>query len=227
MLSRRPVLGRPTSGHVRIVPTATAGIAGRAGRLWSSPIAWFHFDRLTERSSHSAKDFPSPKLQTHELSHLRGDRQLGRKSFHRAGSIEAIDCRHTLHDILSVGGRRDRPTMAKCQHVRLRTVLAASAIAVTSRTQSSRALAVLAPMEPVVVSPMWATTMSAPAAASNRACSGSNAYGVVNKIQLVRRGDAVDLVRKAHTGFFEIRCAGHRRSVPPSGSSECPRIPCL
>ena len=48
---------------------------------------------------------------------------------------------------------------------------AAFAISCTSRTQSSRFLAVCAPIVPLVVRPMWATMTSAPAAAI---CSASS-----------------------------------------------------
>ena len=54
------------------------------------------------------------------------------------------------------------------------TATAASCMAWTRATASSSVRAVLAPMLPLVVSPMWATTTSAPALAICSASSTSN-----------------------------------------------------
>ncbi|MNP72217.1 hypothetical protein D3C76_1687210 [compost metagenome] len=54
------------------------------------------------------------------------------------------------------------------------TALPALIIASIFSTQSSNVRAVLAPMVPFVVNPIWATKISAPASAMALACSGSN-----------------------------------------------------
>ncbi len=62
-----------------------------------------------------------------------------------------------------------------------RTDLAASAISWMSRTHSSSVLELFAPIVPPVVTPMWATTRSAPASAIQRASCGLKTYGVVRR----------------------------------------------
>ena len=59
------------------------------------------------------------------------------------------------------------------------TAIAASRICWIRSTHASIERAVVAPMAPLVVSPMCATTTSAPASAMAVACSVSNTYGVV------------------------------------------------
>ena len=54
------------------------------------------------------------------------------------------------------------------------TERAALAMASISITQSSSVLALVAPIEPPVVTPIWATTMSAPALVIALASSGLN-----------------------------------------------------
>ena len=60
------------------------------------------------------------------------------------------------------------------------TSIAASRMAWISSTHWSSVLAVCAPIDPFVVSPMWGTRTSAPASVIAAACSGSKTYGAVS-----------------------------------------------
>ncbi len=71
-------------------------------------------------------------------------------------------------------GTRDQPRRM-CTRMSSRIDLQASTMAATSVTQSSSERAVRAPIDPLVVKPMWATMISAPASVSWRACHKSKA----------------------------------------------------
>ena len=55
---------------------------------------------------------------------------------------------------------------------------------------------------------------------------GVKGVGRRQQVELVRGRDAVDLVREAHAGLFQVDAQACRRSGRRSGSSGCRRTPC-
>ena len=70
-------------------------------------------------------------------------------------------------------------------------------------TQSSSDFAEVAPMAPPVVTPMWATMMSAPARVMARGLVGVEDVGRGQEVERVGGGDHVDLEAVAHAGLLE------------------------
>ena len=97
---------------------------------------------------------------------------------------------------------------------------AAAAMASITGTQSSSVLAVSAPIEPPVVSPMWATMMSAPASVMARGLVGVEDVGRGQQVQLARQRDHLDLEAVAHAGLFEV-LARNVPSIRPTVGKFC------
>ncbi len=98
---------------------------------------------------------------------------LCRKALDGGSAEEAVDLGDLMDDVRSVARLCNGAAVADDHNVGAHGA-AGGDNGLYLSTQSSRVSAVLAPMVPLVVRPMWATRMSAPASAMAFACSGSN-----------------------------------------------------
>ena len=102
---------------------------------------------------------------------LFGEGPLDRQALHGGGAVEAVAGRACSRMEAASAGSAIGPPWQRTM-TSSRSARAAAAMASISATQSSSDLAEVAPMVPPVVTPMWATTMSAPARVIAAASSG-------------------------------------------------------
>ena len=157
------------------------------------------------------------------------DGQLGGQALHRAGSIKAVEA--PGHGRACTGHRQESAIGPPWQSTSRssRIDLLASTMAATSATQSSSDRAVRAPIDPLVVSPMWATMMSAPALSKQPCLLGVKGVRRGEQVELMGQGDAVDFPREAHTRLFQSQAkrsidqADGRKILDP-GKAEQPQL---
>jgi two-component system, chemotaxis family, response regulator WspF len=128
----------------------------------------------------SGRQLPSLQRQPLELLHAAGDGHLGRQALDAAGAEEADDALRVASTNRTSSGSEIGPPW---QSTRMSgfTRRAASASACTRFAASASVSAVLAPMLPLVVSPMCGMSTSAPAFGHLLGLLGVNTYGHVSR----------------------------------------------